>query len=63
MESTGVPGSVQISDDTYRLLAPQLAAQFEQRSELEVKGKGVMSTWVLRGGGGGGGGGAGEQGG
>jgi hypothetical protein len=46
MESTGVAGGVQISEDTHRLLNPETAALFQRRSELEVKGKGRMSTWV-----------------
>lgn len=48
MESTGVPGRVQISDDTFRLLGPELAGQFEVRGQVDVKGKGAMCTYLLR---------------
>ena len=45
MESTGVPGLVQISADTHGLLG-DMADHFEPRGEIEVKGKGRMATFV-----------------
>ena len=44
MESTGQPGCVQISEDTARLLGPEVAGRFRPRGEIEVKGKGLMRT-------------------
>jgi class 3 adenylate cyclase len=46
MESTGVPGSVQISQATY--LRIRNFYLFEDRGEIEVKGKGPMRTWLIR---------------
>ena len=47
MESTGIPGKVQISETTYDLvkLIPDLT--YLPRGEIEVKGKGLMKTWLL----------------
>jgi class 3 adenylate cyclase len=45
MESTGVPGRVQVSEATYALLKDQFA--LEERGEIEVKGKGKMRTYLL----------------
>jgi hypothetical protein len=46
MESTGLPGHVQISEDTHALLAAAAAGRFRPRGEIEVKGKGLMRTFV-----------------
>lgn len=43
MESTGVPGRIQISEATYGLVREDF--ECEERGEVEVKGKGVMRTW------------------
>ena len=45
MESTGMPGRVQVS----RAMARALGAEFgfESRGEIEIKGKGLMPTWFL----------------
>jgi class 3 adenylate cyclase len=43
MESTGVAGSVQITDATYDLVRARFAC--EERGMVEVKGKGQMRTW------------------
>jgi class 3 adenylate cyclase len=47
MESHGVPGSVQISAETRRLLDGKF--RLECRGTIEVKGKGAMETWLLGG--------------
>jgi adenylate cyclase len=46
MESHGVPGAVHLSDATRLRLGEQ--GGLEARRDLEVKGKGVMDTWLLR---------------
>jgi class 3 adenylate cyclase len=45
MESTGTPGRIQVSDEVRRRLAT--THDFTQRGEVEVKGKGRMTTWYL----------------
>lgn len=45
MESTGLPGRVQVSEATHALLAAHF--QLEERGEIEVKGKGKMRTYLL----------------
>jgi class 3 adenylate cyclase len=45
MESTGVPGRIQVSLSTYGLLREHY--EFEARGEIEVKGKGKMQTYFL----------------
>ncbi len=45
MESTGVPGRIHISETTYALIKDEFDA--EQRAPIEVKGKGVMTTYLL----------------
>jgi len=47
MESHGLPGHIQISDETRRLLGP--AYRFERRGAVAVKGKGIAETWFLLG--------------
>jgi hypothetical protein len=37
----------QVSEDTYRLIGP-LQTDFKLRESVEVKGKGLMRTFVLR---------------
>jgi len=46
MESTGSPGSVHISHETY--LRIQHLYVFEDRGEIDVKGKGRMRTWLIK---------------
>ncbi|HEX8796749.1 MAG TPA: adenylate/guanylate cyclase domain-containing protein [Polyangiaceae bacterium] len=46
MESAGVAGSVQVSDETYRRIRAMY--EFEDRGEIEVKGKGPMRTWLVK---------------
>ncbi len=45
MESTGLPGRVQVSETTFKLLESQF--DFEARGPIEVKGKGAMNTFLL----------------
>lgn len=45
METTGVAGKIQISQDTYERLRDEFV--LESRGEIEVKGKGMMPTWFL----------------
>lgn len=47
MESHGTPGRVHLDDATRQLLGSDF--QFEDRGELEVKGKGKLRTWFLLG--------------
>jgi class 3 adenylate cyclase len=46
MESTGVPGAIQVSENVYRELSGEY--QFEDRGLIEVKGKGKVHTWILK---------------
>jgi adenylate cyclase len=46
MESHGLPGEVQITDATRKLLEGKFS--LEERGSIEVKGKGVMRTYLLR---------------
>ena len=45
MESTGVPGSIQVTDRVYRRLRG--GYRFERRGPVEVKGEGELVTWFL----------------
>jgi adenylate cyclase len=45
MESTGVPGRIQVAPETYRRVLDEF--EFEEREPVEVKGKGKMTTWLL----------------
>ena len=46
MESTGVPGTIQISRSTYERVF-DLGYEFEER-EIEVKGKGSVKTYLMK---------------
>jgi class 3 adenylate cyclase len=46
MESTGTPGSVQVSHETYLRIRNMYV--FEDRGEIEVKGKGLMRAWLIQ---------------
>ena len=46
-ESTGVPGRIHVSEATYTLIKDEF--DFEQRAPIEVKGKGMMTTYLLSG--------------
>jgi adenylate cyclase len=45
MESSGVPGCIQVTERTYRRLRHRY--RFERRGPVQVKGKGRMVTWFL----------------
>jgi PAS domain S-box-containing protein len=45
MESHGLPGKIQVTEDTYNRLYDQFI--LEKRGEISVKGKGVMTTYLL----------------
>lgn len=45
MESSGLPGKIQVTENTYERLKHRY--NFEQRGQVEVKGKGSMTTYWL----------------
>jgi adenylate cyclase len=45
MESTDAEGRIQVPQDVYERLKDDFV--FEERGNIEVKGKGVMHTWYL----------------
>jgi adenylate cyclase len=45
METTGAAGKIQVSQDIYKRLRDDF--ELESRGEIDVKGKGRMSTWFL----------------
>jgi adenylate cyclase len=47
MEATDVEGRIQVPHDVYQRLTN--AFDFEDRGEIDVKGKGTMHTWYLTG--------------
>jgi class 3 adenylate cyclase len=47
MESNGVPGSIQVTRAVYERLHDEY--DFEHRGDIEVKGKGKIETWIVRG--------------
>lgn len=47
MESHGVPGEIQVTQTTYNLLKDKY--RFEDRGIIDVKGKGPMQTYLLKG--------------
>jgi len=47
MESSGVAGEIQVSGEVYRLLRDSFV--FESRGEREIKGKGTMHLYLLKG--------------
>jgi class 3 adenylate cyclase len=47
MESHGLPGAIQVTEDVYTLLRGQYL--FSARGDIEVKGKGTMPTYLLTG--------------
>jgi class 3 adenylate cyclase len=46
MESTGLPGAIQVSESVYQALRGEY--KFEERGLIEVKGKGKLPAWILR---------------
>jgi PAS domain S-box-containing protein len=47
MESHGIPGEIQITEATYKMLKGKYVC--EERGIIEVKGKGPMKTYLLKG--------------
>ena len=47
MESTGVPGEIQVSESAHRLLRDFFS--FEDRGLITVKGKGEVRAYLLKG--------------
>jgi adenylate cyclase len=47
MESHGLPGEIQVSNATYE--ATRDVFDYTSRGEIQVKGKGTMTTWLLKG--------------
>jgi class 3 adenylate cyclase len=47
MESQGIPGCIQITTSTYQLLKNDDKYDFAQRGPIEVKGKGLMTTYLM----------------
>lgn len=47
MESYGLPGHIQVSEDVYRRLGNRY--EFERRGKLTVRGVGIVTTYFLRG--------------
>jgi adenylate cyclase len=45
METTGVPGRIQVTQKTYEQLRTMFV--LENRGQIEIKGKGLMQTWFL----------------
>jgi adenylate cyclase len=45
MESTGTQNRIQVPQDVYQRLSSDFV--FEERGDVDVKGKGVMHTWFL----------------
>ncbi len=45
MESQGIVGKIQVTEDTYKSLCDEFL--FEKRDEIEFKGKGKMTTYLL----------------
>lgn len=46
MESTGAPGSVQVSHETYLRIRNMYV--FEDRGKIDMKGKGPMRAWLIK---------------
>ena len=45
MESHGIPGIIQVTEDTYNCLANKYI--FQERGMIEIKGKGMIRTYLL----------------
>jgi PAS domain S-box-containing protein len=45
MESQGIAGKIQVTEDTYKFLRDEFL--FQKRGEIEVKGKGKITTYFL----------------
>ncbi|HEY9001697.1 MAG TPA: adenylate/guanylate cyclase domain-containing protein [Mucilaginibacter sp.] len=47
MESHGIPGEIQVTEATYQILKPKY--HFDERGTIDIKGKGPMKTFLLKG--------------
>ena len=47
MESTGMPGRIQVSEATYEVLVDDSSFVWEDRGSVEIKSKGKMKTYLL----------------
>jgi class 3 adenylate cyclase len=47
MESHGEAGKIHVSEEVYEALKEKFV--FEERGEIDIKGKGTMRTWFLKG--------------
>ncbi len=47
MESHGISGEIQVTESTFQLLENKYS--FDCRGTIEVKGKGLMKTYLLKG--------------
>lgn len=47
MESHGIPGKVQVSDDVRKVLGERY--KIEERGSIEIKNRGTMKTWLVSG--------------
>ena len=47
MESTGMPGRIQVSEATYDVLMDDSSFVWEDRGSVDIKGKGKMKTYLL----------------
>ena len=47
MESTDMPGRMQISEATHDLVCEDSSFVWEERGSVEIKGKGKMKTYLL----------------
>ena len=47
MESHGIAGEIQVTEMTHDIIKDKF--QFEERGVIDVKGKGMMRTWILKG--------------
>ena len=45
MESTCIPGQIQVSEQTYKLFDPDTKSEFTRNDDIFVKGKGKMTTY------------------
>ena len=46
MESNGIPGQIHVTETTMKKLKDKFS--FDSRGEIEIKGKGIMKTYILK---------------
>ena len=47
MENSGLAAKVNISNDTYELIKDEKIFSFEDRGNIDVKGKGKLKMWFV----------------